>query len=144
MLAMAKHLGSCYCGTVEIEATGDPIDMGYCHCDGCRRYSGAPIAAFTLWKPEQVKITKGADELGKFKSSEMSERRFCTKCGGHVMVDHPTLGLVDIRAGLPAEVAFKPSVHLNYEDTVLGVKDGLPKLKDFPKEIGGSGETIPE
>jgi hypothetical protein len=140
----AKHTGACYCGAVEIETTGDPIDMGFCHCDGCRKYSGAPIAAFTLWKPEQVKITKGENLLSKFKSSDMSERRFCAKCGAHVMVDHPTLGLVDIRAGLPEEVAFKPSVHLNYEDTILHVRDGLPKLKDFPEAIGGSGQTIAE
>ena len=138
------HTGSCYCGAVEIETTGDPIDMGFCHCDGCRKYSGAPIAAFTLWKPEQVKITKGENFLSKFKSSDMSVRRFCTKCGAHVMVDHPTLGLVDIRAGLPAEIAFRPSVHLNYEDTILHITDGLPKLKDFPTAIGGSGETMLE
>jgi len=74
----------------------------------------------------------------------MSVRRFCSKCGAHVMVDHPTLGLVDIRAGLPAEVAFKPSVHVNYEETILPVKDGLPKMKDFPVEIGGSGERMAE
>jgi hypothetical protein len=24
------------------------------------------------------------------------------------------------------------------------VRDGLPKMKDFPAEFGGSGETIPE
>jgi hypothetical protein len=138
------HKGSCYCGAIEIEVSGEPLDMGYCHCDGCRRYSGAPLSAFTLWKPEQVKITKGADSLGKFKSSEMSIRRYCSKCGAHVMVDHPTLGLVDIRAGLPAAVAFKPTVHLNYEDTILRIRDGLPKLKDFPAAIGGSGETLAE
>jgi hypothetical protein len=142
---MAKtHSCTCYCGAVEIEVNGDPIDMGYCHCDGCRCYSGAPLSAFTLWKPEQVKTTKGEGLLGKFKSSDMSERRFCTKCGAHVMVDHPTLGLVDIRAGLPASVTFKATVHLNYEDAVLKVRDGLPKLKDFPAAIGGSGETMPE
>jgi hypothetical protein len=39
---------------------------------------------------------------------------------------------------------FKPTVHLNYEETVLPIKDGLPKLKDFPAAIGGSGETMPE
>jgi hypothetical protein len=118
--------------------------MGYCHCDGCRRYSGAPLSAFTLWRPEQVKITQGKDLLGKFKSSDMSERRFCTKCGTHVMVDHPTLGLIDIRAGLPSAVTFQPTVHLNYEDTILHVTDGLPKLRDFPAAIGGSGQTMAE
>ena len=140
---MATHKGSCYCGAVQIEASGDPLDMGYCHCNECRRYSTAPVSIFTLWKPETVKITKGADSLGKFKSSELSDRRYCTKCGGHVMIDHPTLGLADIRVSLSG-LTFKPTVHLNYEDKVLPIKDGLPKLRDFPKEIGGTGMTMTE
>jgi hypothetical protein len=138
-----KYSGSCYCGAVEIEASGDPLDMGYCHCNECRRYSTAPVSIFTLWKPEQVKITKGADALGKFKSSELSDRRYCTKCGGHVMLDHPTLGLADVRVSLSG-LTFKPTVHLNYSETVLRIKDGLPKLADFPAAIGGSGKEIPE
>ena len=138
-----KHSGSCYCGAVQIEASGDPLDMGYCHCNECRRYSTAPFSLFTLWKPESVKITKGESSLGKFKSSEMSDRRYCTKCGGHIMIDHPTLGLADIRVSLSG-LTFKPSVHLNYEDKMMSIKDGLPKLRDFPREIGGSGEAMPE
>jgi hypothetical protein len=60
------------------------------------------------------------------------------------MVDHPTLGLVDVRAGALPNFPFKPTIHLNYEETVLPMKDGLLKLKDFPAAIGGSGETLPE
>jgi len=137
------HQGTCYCGAVMIEAQGDPLDMGYCHCENCRRYSTAPVSIFTLWKPETVKVTKGEQSLGKFKSSEMSDRRYCTKCGGHVMIDHPALGLADIRVSLSGLV-FKPTVHLNYQEKILPIKDGLPKLKDFPAAIGGSGETLPE
>ncbi len=137
------HPGTCYCGAVALEASGSPIDMGYCHCQNCRRYSGAPLSAFTLWKPENVRITRGVEFLSRFKRSEISDRRYCTKCGSHVMVDHPALGLTDIRAPLPT-LAFRPTVHLNYEETVLPIKDGLPKLKDFPAAIGGSGETLPE
>ena len=137
------HTGTCLCGAVAIEARGEPLDMGYCHCDSCRRYSGAPLSAFTLWKPENVTVTGGEEFLGRYKSSEMSDRRYCTKCGAHVIVDHPSLGLIDIRSVLPS-LAFKPTVHLNYEETVLPIKDGLPKLKDFPAAIGGSGETLPE
>src|SRR5437870_6399723 len=137
------HKATCYCGAVEIEASGEPLDMGYCHCDNCRRYSTAPVSIFTLWKPESVKITKGAESLGKFKSSELSDRRYCTKCGGHVMIDHPTLGLADVRVPL-SNFTFNPTVHLNYEEKVLPIRDGLPKMKDFPAAIGGSGETMPE
>jgi hypothetical protein len=65
------------------------------------------------------------------------------RSGSHVMLDHPRLGLIDVRGSLPAPVAFKPTVHLNYEET-LPVKDGLPRLRDSPAAIGGSGETMPE
>jgi len=138
------HTGQCYCGAVEIEVHGDPLDMGYCHCENCRRYSAAPVSAFTLWKWENVNLTKGAEFLGRFKSSEISDRRYCTKCGSHISVDHPTLGLIDVRIGALRNFPFKPKVHLNYAETILPIKDGLPKLKDFPAEIGGSGETLPE
>jgi hypothetical protein len=82
--------------------------------------------------------------LGKFKSSDMSDRRYCTKCGSHISVDHPTLGLIDVRVGALRNFPFKPKVHLNYAETVLPMKDGFPKLKDFPASIGGSGEIMPE
>jgi len=138
------HSGSCYCGAVEIEMSGPPLDMGYCHCANCRKYSGAPLTAFSLWKADDVKVRKGSELLGHFPSSEISDRRYCTTCGAHVMIDHPKLGLIDVRSAVPTTVAFKPSVHLNYEETVLSIKDGLPKLRDFPAAIGGSGQTMPE
>src|SRR5258705_5119704 len=89
---MAKtHTGGCYCGAVEIEVRGEPLEMGYCHCENCRRYSAAPVSAFTLWRKENVRVTKGTEFLGKFKSSDISERRICTKCGGPIMSAHPSL-----------------------------------------------------
>lgn len=138
------HAGKCYCGAVAIEASGTPDAMGYCHCNACRSYSGAPVGAFTLWKAENVKVTKGEESLGRFPSSDFSNRRYCTKCGGRVMVDHPGIGMVDIAPATVPSLAFKPAVHLNYEETVLPMKDGLPKLKDFPSEVGGSGEKMAE
>ena len=30
------------------------------------------------------------------------------------------------------------------QESVLRIKDGLPKMKDLPKEMGGSGELLPE
>jgi hypothetical protein len=138
------HTGTCYCGAVTVEVSGAPLEMGYCHCENCRRYSGAPVSAFTLWKKENVSVTEGAKFLGRFKSSDISDRRYCTKCGGHIIVEHPTLGLIDVRIGALPNFPFKRRVHLNYEETVLPIKDGLPKLKDFPAAIGGSGETMPE
>jgi hypothetical protein len=39
---------------------------------------------------------------------------------------------------------YKAAVHVNYQETKLPIKDGLPKIKDFPKEMGGSGLSFPE
>ncbi len=139
-----KHAGTCFCGAVAVEVTGGPEAMGYCHCSSCRSWSAGPVNAFTLWKPENVKVTKGAEFLGHFRKTEKSDRQFCTKCGGHLMTAHPTFGLTDVYAATIPSLAFKPAVHVNYAETVLRMKDGLPKLKDFPAELGGSGEAVPE
>jgi len=139
-----KHTGTCFCGAVEIEVTGEPEAMGYCHCSSCRSWSAGPVNAFTLWKPENVKVTRGAAFVGEFRKTANSERKFCTKCGGHLMSAHPSLGLTDVYAATIPSVAFVPGVHVNYAETVLRIKDGLPKMKDFPSAMGGSGETLPE
>src|SRR5690242_10129158 len=138
------HKGACFCGAVEVEVSGSPEVMGYCHCTSCRSWSAGPVNAFTLWKPENVKVTKGADSLAGFKKTPGSDRKFCKKCGGHVMTDHPNMGMIDVYAATIPTLDFKPMVHVSYAETVLPMKDGLPKFKDFPKESGGSGEMMKE
>jgi hypothetical protein len=59
------------------------------------------------------------------------------------MNNHPVLGLVDVYAATLPSVTFRPGVHVNYAETVLPMKDGLPKLKDYPAELGGSGVAVP-
>ncbi|HUY03140.1 MAG TPA: GFA family protein [Rhodocyclaceae bacterium] len=139
-----KHAGTCFCGAVEIEVTGTPAAMGYCHCSSCRSWSAGPVNAFTLWKPENVKITKGAEFIGHFQKTGNSDRQFCRQCGGHLMTGHPTLGLTDVYAATIPTLPFTPGVHVNYAESVLRMKDGLTKLRDFPAELGGSGLTVPE
>ena len=138
------HIGTRFCGAVELKGTGEPEAMGYCHCRSCRSWSGGPVNAFSLWKPEAVEVTKGADHLGTFEKTAMSQRKYCTKCGGHLMTNHPTLGLVDVFTATIPTLKFSPGVHVNYSEAVLPIRDGLPKLKDFPAEFGGSGEMIAE
>ncbi len=138
------YVGSCFCGAVQLEAEGEPEAMGYCHCASCRSWSGGPVNAFSLWKPDAVRITDGSDELATYQKTGFSQRQYCAKCGGHLMTNHPTLGLVDVFAATLPTLAFTPGVHVNYAESVLPMRDGLPKLKDFPAEFGGSGETMAE
>ena len=139
-----SHKGECFCGAVKLEVSGDPEAMGYCHCRSCRSWSSGPVNAFSLWKPENVKVTAGAENIASFKKTELSHRQYCRKCGGHLMTNHPSLGMVDLFAATLPTLKFAPAVHVNYSETVLPMKDGLPKLRDFPKEFGGSGEAVPE
>ncbi len=79
-----------------------------------------------------------------FQKTPVSQRQFCKKCGGHLMNNHPPLGLVDVYAATVPGVKFAPGVHVNYAETVLPMKDGLPKFADFPAAFGGSDKQNQE
>ena len=97
-----------------------------------------------LWKPEAVKVTKGAENIGTFNKTARSFRKWCKTCGGHLFTEHPAWGLTDVYAAVIPDFPFKPGIHVNYGECVLRVLDGLPKQKDVPKEMGGSGVVLPE
>jgi hypothetical protein len=106
--------------------------------------SGAPLRGFTLWPQDAVRVTRGSNQLRGFNKMGFSDRQHCIKCGGQVLIEHPTIGKTDVHAVLLRDFAFRPALHVNYQETVLPIRDGLPKMKDFPAELGGSGETLPE
>jgi hypothetical protein len=139
-----RYKGACFCGAVEVTATGEPAAMGYCHCDSCRHWSAGPVNAFTLWPPAAVKVTKGEANVGSFARTPKSIRKWCKTCGGHLLTEHPAMGLTDVYAAILPQLSFKPGLHVFYEETVLHIHDGLPKQKDVPKELGGSGITLAE
>ncbi|NTJ64815.1 GFA family protein [Agrobacterium rhizogenes] len=136
--------GKCFCGAVEITVDGEPMAMGYCHCDSCREWSAGPVNAFSLWPPEAVHVTRGSDKIGSYQKTEKSVRKWCTVCGGHLLTEHPPWGVTDVYAAVLPDLDFQPVVHVNYETTVLHLSDGLPKQKDFPAEMGGSGVLLPD
>ncbi|MEQ8234152.1 MAG: GFA family protein [Gammaproteobacteria bacterium] len=138
------YQGSCFCGAVQLEVSGDPAAMGYCHCRDCAHWSAGPINTFTLWPPENVKVTQGADQIDTYNKTENSYRKWCKQCGGHLFSEHPGMGLTDVYAPVIPDLPFKPMMHVFYGEKMVSVKDGLPKLKDVPAEMGGSGETLPE
>ena len=126
------YSGSCFCGAIQLTVSGEPEVMGYCHCNSCRHWSAGPVNAFTLWKPEAVQVTKGEDNIGTYNKTPGSSRKWCKSCGGHVLTEHPTMGVIDVYAAVIPDFPFNPGLH------------GLPKFKDLPKEVGGSGEDLPE
>ena len=144
---MAKnttYTGKCFCGAVEVTVTGEPAAMGYCHCASCREWSAGPVNAFTLWNPAAVKITKGVDKIGSYQKTDKSVRKWCKICGGHLLTEHPLWGVTDVYAAIIPDLPFGPALHVNYQESVLHIRDSLPKQKDMPKEMDGSGVLLAE
>jgi hypothetical protein len=144
MATPTTYQGGCFCGAVQFTVTGEPVAMGYCHCESCRRWSAGPVNAFTLWPPEAVKVTRGADNIGAYNKTPQSTRKWCTTCGGHVFTEHPCMGLTDVYAAVIPDFPFRPGIHVHYQECRLPIRDGLPKMKDVPGEMGGSGIAIAE
>jgi hypothetical protein len=138
------YRGGCFCGAVQLTVSGEPAAMGYCHCESCRSWSAGPVNAFTLWKPEAVKVTRGADNIGTYNKTPRSSRKWCKTCGGHLFTEHPAWSLIDVYAATIPDFPYQPGVHVHYQETKRPIKDGLPKMKDLPKEMGGSGITLAE
>jgi hypothetical protein len=136
--------GSCFCGAVQFTVSGEPAAMGYCHCESCRSWAAAPVNAFTLWTPKAVQITRGAANIGVYNKTSNSLRKWCKACGGHVFTEHPGIGLTDVYAAVIPQLPFRAGVHVHYQESNLHMNDGLPKMKDLPKEMGGSGAIVAE
>ena len=136
--------GACFCGAVEISVRGDPVSKGYCHCRSCRSWAGAPVFAFSLWPIDAVRVTKGAEDVASYAKTSATNRQFCRLCGGHLMAEFRPMKLMDVCVPMLPTLAFVPTLHVNYAETVLPMKDGLPKFRDVSAEGGGSGELVPE
>jgi hypothetical protein len=138
------HNGTCFCGSVEIEVSGTPEGMGYCHLRVLPRVVGR-----TGERVQPLETGKRADHR-----RTGSDRRICRRpeLGAPVLqklwrTHHdgsPEWGVTDVFAAAIPSLVFEPGVHVNYAETVLPMRDGLPKFKDFPAEIGGSGEQVAE
>jgi len=138
------HEGECFCGAVRFTTEGAPVAQGYCHCESCRSWSAAPVNAFTLWKPEALRVTHGREHIVTYSKTPRSLRKSCDVCGGHLFTEHPAWSLVDVYAAKIPSFDFRPAVHVNYQETRLRMRDGLPKMRDLPAEMGGSGTVLAE
>lgn len=54
------------------------------------------------------------------------------------------MGVTDVYAASIPSFPYRAGIHVHYAETRLPMKDGLPKMRDLSKEMGGSGMTVPE
>lgn len=73
------YSGRCLCGAVRFEAKGQPKWVSWCHCESCRRHSGAPASVFVAFENDAVVVKEGV--IATYSSSPGVQRGFCEKCG---------------------------------------------------------------
>ena len=83
MLAKQIHTGGCMCKAIRYElhceSSGEVPWSVYCHCESCRKHTGAPVAALVAGSPEHVRWVSGERSL--YESSPHRYRGFCRDCG---------------------------------------------------------------
>ena len=105
--------GSCLCGAVTYEADAPGLAMGHCSCRTCRKAHAAPFTTTGRVPREKFKWLSGEDKLSVFESSPGKFRRFCTRCGSHLMAERVAQPVVMLRLGcLDTPVADRPQVHI--------------------------------
>ncbi|HEY8003047.1 MAG TPA: GFA family protein [Phenylobacterium sp.] len=74
-----RHEGGCLCGAVRFAVEGPAKWTAYCHCQSCRKHTGAPVSAFAGFEADRCEFTRG--ELQRYASSSGVKRGFCGACG---------------------------------------------------------------
>ncbi len=111
--------GSCLCGAVSYEITGDPGQFWHCHCTRCRKATGTGHASNIIMKPDTVDWLSGNDVLNCFKvpDAERFATVFCSKCGSLMPRVAPDLSIAVIPAGtLDNDPGIRPQGRI-YQDS---------------------------
>ncbi len=82
-MQIAKTKGSCLCGAVTYEVSGNLGIFQYCHCSRCRKFTGSAHAANLLVAPDQFRWLSGHDQVGRYEPAETKHfaTSFCRNCG---------------------------------------------------------------
>ncbi|WP_374613873.1 GFA family protein [Sphingorhabdus sp.] len=130
------YQGGCQCGAVRYEVSGEPQHVALCHCNDCRKSSGAPMVAWAAFTDAQFKLVKG--EPVTFNSSGSAMRSFCPKCGSGLYYRNAEFlpGIVDIQsATLDDPIALPPSAHIQVAERLgwMETAHSLPSFDRFPE-----------
>lgn len=133
-----KWTGGCFGGAIRYEATGKPAYVGHCHCNRCRRVSGAACVTGATFPADSVKWTAKKPTL--YPSSPGVDRGFCPTCGSYLTFQRPgriflLIGSLDepeqIDMREPRE--FEAShCFLSEKLSWIHIEDELPRYDRFP------------
>ena len=110
-----QHEGGCLCGAVRFVGIGEPLGVAWCHCQSCRKHSGAPVSVFVAFRRDAYMVTKG--EIAKFSSSPGRLRGFCAKCGSTLTCEGESSSEMHFHVGaFDAAARLEPTRHIFPEE----------------------------
>ena len=134
---MAKHSGSCLCGAVTFEVTGEFDDFYLCHCSRCRKDTGSAHGANLFSTTARLRWITGQERVTVFTlSGTQHTRAFCSTCGSALPTVQGEGALLVVPAGsLDDDVPIAPSAHIfvasraNWDSELhrLPMADGPPE-----------------
>jgi hypothetical protein len=124
--------GGCLCGLIRYRATGKPTNGTHCHCEICRRASGAAFVSWATFRSAAFAFTKG--KPARFDSSEIAFRQFCPNCGTQLTFQfHKSPQTIDVTlASLDDPGTITPLDHIWTKRQIAWIKlaDGLPQYAE--------------
>ncbi|KAF9894847.1 hypothetical protein FE257_004468 [Aspergillus nanangensis] len=104
---MASTSGSCLCGTVKFQLTGDPQSCFVCHCTSCQKITGSAFSANCWYKQDQLDLIQGEESIKSHGDSETASghtltRSFCSTCGSNLFLRHSLMdasGMISVTSG---------------------------------------------
>jgi len=129
--------GSCLCGSVRYQYSGEALVFQYCHCSRCRKITGSAHAANIIVRPEQLEWLAGEDLVGRFELPDAKDfaSGFCKKCGSNLPWKNQSGRAVIIPAGtLDQDPHIHPKQSIFYSDRACWYVDvnDLPKHDQLP------------
>ena len=129
---MASNIftGGCLCGNIRYQAAGKPIWVGYCHCEKCRRATGAAAVTHVGFSESDLTFVKGEQKV--FESSPGVRRGFCADCGTPLTYDGDRFpNYIQVYLGtLDEPDALLPQAHVHTAEKITWyeVDDALPRF----------------
>lgn len=131
--------GSCLCGSVKYEVTGEPKRFVHCHCSRCRKATGTGHATNLFLQPASLRWLGGEEHIHSFKVPEAKRftNTFCATCGGRLPRQMAGTDAVVIPAGsLDDEIPLKPEARIFHGSRASWSceADSLPVYAEYPPQ----------
>ncbi len=130
--------GACLCGAVQYQLNQPVKAVANCHCNTCKKISGAAFQTVVIVDRDAFEITAGKETLSSYQMTENARKHFCRNCGSAVYVLHkkfPASCLLQL-GSLSDPTAVQPTINVFCETMLPWVKDitALPSFDQRPEK----------